>query len=59
MDEKVNPSTLWPKGWGIPSTRDFDEPFHPESLKTEGLSRVAEAEGLRVDKEELTLYNVE
>jgi hypothetical protein len=45
MVEKVNPPTLWPKGLGIPSNRDFDEPFDPESLKAEGLSRVAEAEG--------------
>jgi hypothetical protein len=34
----------------LPSTRDFDESFDPELLKTEGLSRAAQAEELRVKK---------
>jgi len=37
---RINPSTLQPEGWSLPSTRDFGE-----------LSRAAQAEGLRVDPE--------
>lgn len=45
----VNPSTPQPEASGSPSTRDFGESFDPEAL--DGLSRAAQAEGLRVDPE--------
>jgi hypothetical protein len=47
----MNLSTPQQEGWGLPSIRGSGESFDPELLKTEGLSRAAQVEGLEVHPE--------